>query len=61
VTVVPSAALGVRQRVDAKRASSHHVAELQAAVGFILKGRMAVTPRAALPARFTVELRFDAR
>jgi hypothetical protein len=61
VTIVPSAAVGVRQMPGRASAPLQHVADLQAAIGFILRGRMAVTPRAAFPARFAVELTFDAR
>lgn len=59
--VVPSAAVGVRQLAVAGGTPLRQVAELQTAIGFILRGRMAVTPRAAFPPRFTVELTFDAR
>jgi hypothetical protein len=65
VTIVPSAAVGVRQLPSAESAPLRHLAELRAAVGFILRGRMAVTPRAAFTrdgrARLAVELTFDAR
>ena len=42
-----------------------HAAEIQAAIGFILRGRLAVTPRVMFarrrPATMAVELTFDAR
>ena len=65
ITIVPSAAVGVRPMPSAESAPLQHLAELQAAIGFILRGRLAVTPRAAFTrhrrARFAVELTFDAR
>jgi hypothetical protein len=65
LSIVPSAAVGVRQMPGAQSAPLQHMAELQAAIGFILRGRLAVTPRAAFTrdrrARFAVELTFDAR
>jgi hypothetical protein len=65
LTVVPSAALGVRQMPVPANPSLQHAAELQAAIGFILRGKVALTPRAAFtrdrPVRFAVELTFDAR
>ena len=65
ITVVLSAAVGVRQMPSAEGAPLQHLGELQAAIGFILRGRLAVTPRAAFTrdrrARFAVELTFDAR
>jgi hypothetical protein len=65
--VVQSAAYGVRHlpdgAPDARRLE--HAAEIQAAVGFILRGRLAVTPRVMFarrrPATLAVELTFDAR
>jgi hypothetical protein len=63
--VVPSAAVGVRQMPEAGSASLQRAAEPQAAIGFILRGRVALTPRAGFArdgrARFAVELQFDAR
>ena len=61
LTIVPSAAVGVRQMPVAGSPPLQHAAELQAAIGFILRGRVAVTPRVAFPARFALELTFDAR
>jgi hypothetical protein len=45
--VVPSAAFGVRHLPDGSPDARplEHAAEIQAAVGFILRGRLAVTPR----------------
>jgi hypothetical protein len=62
LTIVPSAGFGVRHRPH----SAHdHLAELEAAVGFILRGRAAITPRVTFarrqPAIVAVELSFDAR
>jgi hypothetical protein len=65
--VVPSAGLGVRP-VPGSSASPDpptHAGELQAAVGLILRGRLAVTPRVTLArrqrARLAVELAIHAR
>jgi hypothetical protein len=67
VMIVPSARLGFSQMPDAAPAARplEFVTEIQAAVGFILRGRLAVTPRVMLawgqPATLAVELTFDAR
>jgi hypothetical protein len=61
LTIIPSAAVGVRQMPVPGSRPLQHAAELQTAIGFILRGRVAVTPRVAFPARFALELTFDAR
>ncbi len=65
--VVPSAAFGVRYLPEGAPDARplEHAAEIQAAVGFILRGRLAVTPRVMFarsrPVTAAVELTFDAR
>jgi hypothetical protein len=67
LTVVPSAAFGVRQLPGDPFHGNRlrPAAEIQAAIGFLLRGRVAVTPRAMFarrqPARVAVELTIDAR
>ena len=67
LTIVPSAGVGVRYLPDGTAAADPltHAAELQAAIGLILKGRFAVTPRARFARRqhatIAVELTIDAR
>jgi hypothetical protein len=67
VMIVPSARLGVSQIPGAASEVRplEHAAEIQAAVGFILRGRLAVTPRVMFarrqPATVAVELTFDVR
>jgi hypothetical protein len=67
LSIVPSAAFGVRQMPDGAHDGGplRHGAELHAAVGFILRGRVAVIPRVIFareqPARVAVELTIDAR
>ena len=47
LTIVPSAGVGVRYMPDGSAAADPltHAAELQAAIGLIVRGRLAVTPR----------------
>ncbi len=65
--IVPSAALGVRHLPGGAPDAPplEPAVEIQAAVGFILRGRLAVTPRVMFarsrPATVAVELTFDAR
>jgi hypothetical protein len=65
--VVPSAGFGVSHMPDTAPDArpQKHAAEIHGAVGFILRGRLAVTPRVMLarsrPATMAVELTFDAR
>ena len=61
LTIVPSATVGLRQMPIAASPPLEHAAELQTAIGFILRGRVAVTPRVSFPARLALELTFDAR
>ena len=67
VMIVPAAQLGYSQMPAAAPAARplEFAAQIQAAVGFILRGRFAVTPRVMFtrgqPVTAAVELTFDAR
>jgi hypothetical protein len=67
LTVVPSATFGVRYRPEDEpgRRPLQRALEVEAVVGFILRGRVGVAPRAVfargLPARLAMELTIDVR